>query len=297
VELFSLICFADLAETSSFTESSNRLHLSQSAFSKRISALEREVGAALFLRESRGVSLTPSGRAMLENAVNIRKELYRMEGELRQYRKSSERALSVHTHSLLTPYGLSVMLMRFERRHPEFSIVIREFESTSAIDACKKDMSAVGIIFSDSKNLPNGFKSIPLIHDELVVVADAGHPLSKFASVPLLELGLSQLQLLPRVFEPILFDFIVTQCQKAGFTPRYRSPGLWFDSMQDMLLGSGEIGVLPRKVAMHNRPSGLALIPISGASKITISFIVHEENHLAAARALTQFAVSTRAEL
>lgn len=61
--------FLDLAETLSFTKSSRNLNVSQSALSRHISELEREVGTELFARSTTSVSLTPAGRVFYERAV------------------------------------------------------------------------------------------------------------------------------------------------------------------------------------------------------------------------------------
>lgn len=61
--------FLDLAETLSFTKSSRNLNVSQSALSRHIAELEREVGAELLSRSTTSVSLTPAGRVFYERAV------------------------------------------------------------------------------------------------------------------------------------------------------------------------------------------------------------------------------------
>lgn len=61
--------FLDLAETLSFTKSSLNLNISQSALSRHISELEREVGAELFARSTTSVRLTPTGRVFYERAI------------------------------------------------------------------------------------------------------------------------------------------------------------------------------------------------------------------------------------
>jgi DNA-binding transcriptional LysR family regulator len=53
--------FHAVAITSNLSVAAREFGLSQPAFSRRISAFERELGIKLFRRESRGVSLTPEG--------------------------------------------------------------------------------------------------------------------------------------------------------------------------------------------------------------------------------------------
>lgn len=63
--------FIDLAQTLNFTETANRLHVSQPTLSKHMVALERELGASLFERAPSKVSLTEEGFYFLGTASNI----------------------------------------------------------------------------------------------------------------------------------------------------------------------------------------------------------------------------------
>ena len=63
MDLANLNAFIAIAETGSFSEAGERLHLTQPAVSKRIAALEQQLGARLFDRLGREIGLTQAGRA------------------------------------------------------------------------------------------------------------------------------------------------------------------------------------------------------------------------------------------
>jgi DNA-binding transcriptional LysR family regulator len=63
--------FVTIAECGSFTAASRRMWISQPPLTRRIHALEDELGGALFVREARGVRLTPAGEAFLPHARAI----------------------------------------------------------------------------------------------------------------------------------------------------------------------------------------------------------------------------------
>ncbi len=63
--------FICLADTRSFSRSATERHASQSAFSRRIQALESWLGAELVDRSSTPLSLTPAGHVFRRLAVNI----------------------------------------------------------------------------------------------------------------------------------------------------------------------------------------------------------------------------------
>lgn len=71
MDLANLNAFIAIAETGSFSEAGERLHLTQPAVSKRIAGLEQQLGVRLFDRLGREIGLTQAGRALLPRAYQI----------------------------------------------------------------------------------------------------------------------------------------------------------------------------------------------------------------------------------
>lgn len=63
--------FVAVAEDLHFTRAAERLFVSQPALSKQVRALERQLGAPLFVRDRQGVALTPAGTALLPYARRV----------------------------------------------------------------------------------------------------------------------------------------------------------------------------------------------------------------------------------
>ncbi|EPR41669.1 transcriptional regulator, LysR family [Desulfovibrio sp. X2] len=68
MELYQLRSFLAVADEGGLARAADRLHLSQSALSTQIRALEEEFGVPLFARTPRGMLLTAQGRALLPRA-------------------------------------------------------------------------------------------------------------------------------------------------------------------------------------------------------------------------------------
>ncbi len=71
--------FQAAAEAGSFTHAGDTLHMSQSAVSRQVSSLEKDLGVALFHRHARGLVLTEQGELLFRTASDILNKLHTTE--------------------------------------------------------------------------------------------------------------------------------------------------------------------------------------------------------------------------
>lgn len=71
MSLAQIVSFVTVAETRSVSGASARLRVAQPALSRQIKNLEDELGATLFARTPKGMSLLPEGEVFLEHARRI----------------------------------------------------------------------------------------------------------------------------------------------------------------------------------------------------------------------------------
>ncbi len=71
LQISDLELFLNVAEYGSLTKAGEKMFMSQSWVSKRISLMESELGLMLFLRNKRGVTLTPAGRVLMQKLQGV----------------------------------------------------------------------------------------------------------------------------------------------------------------------------------------------------------------------------------
>ena len=71
-----------LSECRNITKASEQLYITQSALSKRIRAIERELGIELLIRSHQGIRFTPAGEAVLAHSGRAANEMEMMRRDL-----------------------------------------------------------------------------------------------------------------------------------------------------------------------------------------------------------------------
>ncbi|MFO1217197.1 MAG: LysR family transcriptional regulator [Burkholderiaceae bacterium] len=134
-KLRALGYFVTCAEEGSFAGAARRLELSVPAVQKLVSALERQLGAVLFERNVRGLTLTTSGQNYLEACRPLLAELAAIDDALRRSAQRPTGTLAIAAHSQLAQHLLMPALPEFHARFPDIQIDVRVIHRLSDADA------------------------------------------------------------------------------------------------------------------------------------------------------------------
>jgi DNA-binding transcriptional LysR family regulator len=122
IGLAALRGFEAAARLLSFTAAAAELNLTQSSISRQISALERQVGKALFVRRTRALALTAAG-VQLQRVV--RQALAAIDQSVDEIRGAgSARRMTLTTYASFASLWLVPRLAAFQRSHPDIEIRI-----------------------------------------------------------------------------------------------------------------------------------------------------------------------------
>jgi len=173
VDLRRLEVFAAVVHRRSFTRAAEDLHMSQSAVSQQIAALEAEFGAQLLDRSRRRVGLTPAGAALEEWATRLLADGASARRAVAAAQGRMTGALRIAASLTVATYLLPQPLAELIRAHPEVRIFVR-VENTRHVSAALYDGHVdVGLIEGEVEI--DGLVVESLRGDELVVIAPAGH--------------------------------------------------------------------------------------------------------------------------
>jgi DNA-binding transcriptional LysR family regulator len=114
--------FFTVAEAGSFTKAGDTLGLSQSAVSRQIGALERELKSPLFHRHTRGLILTEQGEMLFQAAREMTQRLERTRAQLSETRERPSGDLKVTATRGLGGHWLAPRLGEFMDQYPEIRV-------------------------------------------------------------------------------------------------------------------------------------------------------------------------------
>lgn len=165
---FRLKVFQAVAKNLSFTKASQELFVSQPAITKHVQELEAAYRTRLFDRQGSRISLTESGKLLLEHCERILEEYKRLEYEMHLLHNEYTGELRLGASTTIAQYVLPAMLGGFIGKFPKVSLSLmngnsREIEA--ALQEHRIDLGLVEGVF----RLPN-LKYTTFLEDELVAV-------------------------------------------------------------------------------------------------------------------------------
>ncbi|MCL6613266.1 MAG: LysR family transcriptional regulator [Firmicutes bacterium] len=175
MELHQLRIFIQVIENAGFTRAAAALHLTQPAVSQQIRALEEELGLELVRRVGRTVRPTKAGEILLEHARTILAVAEGGKAALAEFRAERRGRLVLGAGNTTITFRLPPLLREYRRREPSVEVVVRAGNSNELLALLEEDRLDVALVTSPIEG--RAFHTIPLFHDEIVLILPADHPL------------------------------------------------------------------------------------------------------------------------
>jgi DNA-binding transcriptional LysR family regulator len=269
-ELKDLHCFAAVANTGTLSRAAREVHVAQPALSRRIRALERELGVDLLTRHAKGVTLTPAGTAFAQGSRQLLQDvaasLQRVQATAMGHRG---RVLLAATRGAVARGFPTDLQESLHADYPDITIVVQDFEQPGPAEAVADGRADLGV--GAEAALPPDIQAQPLWIETLDrVIVPWHHPLALRDAVSLEELGV-----LPFVFargntSPAARDRVAQALRRAGL----RSPliALEGDLTAPHLAVAAERGwTLISRSRAQAPPDGTVVLNIEG---LTVSVAV-----------------------
>jgi DNA-binding transcriptional LysR family regulator len=221
-DLEDLAVFCEVVRRGSFTGAAAARHYTQSGVSRRVAALERASGGALFVRQARGVRLTPAGVALHRHAEAVLARLDAAADEVAALRRGAGGRVRLGCFATASA-GLVPAAVRAQRdRSPHVEVTVREGLTPALVDGVRSGALDLAVVsdYPTGTLDASGLRLVPLGEDPLLVALSRDHPLA--GGPPREPLALAALAGERWVEAGRHGDdtMLVAACRRAGFTPR-----------------------------------------------------------------------------
>ncbi len=197
MDLKQMRYFLAVAEERNFTRAAERLHIAQPPLTRQIQALEDDVGAALFVRTSKGVALTEAGQALLAEVPNLLALAQRAKERAVLASEGQSGRLDIGIFGSAVLDLIPRILARFHADRPEVKIVLHNLTKHEQIAALRERRISVG--FNRLVPPEDDLVVEEVLRESMVVALPARHALAKQAEVSIPDLSDSPLILYPRL--------------------------------------------------------------------------------------------------
>lgn len=189
MELRHLRHFVALAEERSFTQAAARELIVQSGLSTSIRALEKDVGALLFVRGTRPVRLTAEGAALLpaaRHALDAADAAQQAVQDVHGVLAGQLRIGALQTSGHSMPF--SSWVAEFALAHPRVDVSVQQLPALQMLDLVADGRLDCALVSLVSARAP-GVEVVPLLAEPVELVVAQDHRLAGASSVPLAELA------------------------------------------------------------------------------------------------------------
>ncbi|MET9608247.1 LysR substrate-binding domain-containing protein [Streptomyces sp. NPDC006512] len=242
--------FVAVAEELHFGRAATRLHMSQPPLSRAIKRLEADAGALLFTRSPTGVTLTPVGAVLLDEARALLDHADRV-----RVRVSAAAGAATITVGILgdgTDPGVSRLAAAYRRTHPGIDIRIRDTDLTDP--TCGLRTGLVDVALTRAPFNETGLTVRALRTDPVGAVLRADDPLARCDRLRLADLSDRRWFQFPQGADPIW------QSYWNGGRPREGPVVRAVQECLQAVLWNGTVGLAPLG---HDLPAELAVVPLT----------------------------------
>ncbi|ULH15084.1 LysR family transcriptional regulator [Deinococcus sp. KNUC1210] len=257
------------------TRAAERLGIQQPPLSQQIRDLEREVGAALFHRTTRGVELTEAGRAFRKGIEGIPMLVERAVRETQHAARGETGTLRVgFTGAAGIDPAVQQMIRRFRRQFPQVRLTLTEKNTTNLIEDLREHVLDAAFVRATPEH-GQEFQVTEVASSRLVAVLPEDHPAVGYDELQVGQLKDDPFILTPRSVGPTLYDTVISVCREAGFEPIAGQTAPQMMSVVSLVAAGLGVSLVPAAMR-HLHLQGCTYRDLQGGGpRIVLSLVSH----------------------
>ncbi|MGR9051640.1 MAG: LysR family transcriptional regulator [Gammaproteobacteria bacterium] len=277
--------FVAVAETLHFGRAAEQLHMTQPPLSQSIMALEKELGAPLFIRTKRSVALTPFGTQWLVHVRSALQSVRDLPDIARRLIDGSAGQLDLSFVSTADYSILPTLVKNYRQRYPDVELVLTEATGDVQINALQQGKGDVGIIISPpNANVPDGLSYRSLLTEPLIAavpetwiaenrlrISDGKLQRSSVTRQPLI--------VFPRHLAPAFYDLVMSYYTLAVRHPEVVQQAIQMQTIISLVAAGLGMALVPSSLRRLAR-SGVRYVELQEHSPLLETGLVWREKNM-----------------
>lgn len=269
MELRQIEAFLAVAEELHFGRAAERLRMAQSPLSQTIRKLEKDLGAPLFERNTRSVTLTTAGHSLLPHARKILEEVDLARRSIQAESGTVYGKLAIGFSGALNHTTLPALTRALRQHYPQLDVSLHggllTQEALQQLIHGALDLAFIGLPI-DAPTLATR----RIATERLGATVPADHRLAGRESVEVAELAGDPFVTMPAAQGSTLREVTFAACAAAGFRPRISQEVA--DPYTALSLVAGGIGISLMPESIEGiMPAGTVFLPLSGDEVLLFS--------------------------
>ena len=267
VELRHLEAFQVLADELNFTRAAGRLHITQQALSTQLRQLEHRVGAPLFERTTRSVTLTDAGRTLRAHVPGILAAVSQAITETRETVGGQRGTLTV---GLAGVAGLDLtprILRDFASARPHVTLNVRNIDFSDPSAGLHSGATDVALLWLP---VPADLEVVPLVEEPRMAVLATDHPLVAQEQLSAEELAREPFVWIEHM-DPSVRDFWTLAAYRDGRPAVIGSTISGFEDLFAAVRSGRAVSASPASVVRSLPWSDLVVRPVTGLAPATLA--------------------------
>ncbi len=293
LETRQLRIFLAVAETLHFGRAAKKLGMAQPNLSQQIARLESLVGYPLFLRNAKGVRLSPAGEFLKQKAGVLMANLHGTLETTRRLGSGSEGSLVVGFCGSVMLTSVAGVIGGFRSAYPEVRLELRELHVNEQVQLLQNGM--LDIAFLRDAGDPAELTIVPLIQEPYVAVLSEHHPLAARKKLNPELLRHESFILFSPDMAKVAYDRTVALCQAHGFLPDVQREAAQWTSLATLIGAGLGVSIAPACVEKVLVP-GVRCIPLASRYRTSVEIALREDSGNPSVNKLLQYAKSFRVE-
>lgn len=273
LEDHKLKVFCTVAETKSFSKTSEIIHLTQPAVSLQIQALEELYETKLFDRSSTTINLTPAGEILYKYSKDILALYTELSKEIGKITGLIKGSITIGASTTIGNYILPALILDFKKNHPKIKINVFIKNTQKILELMNSGIIDMGLVEGDIAR--QKIKVEPFISDELALIVPTAHAWAKKKMISVLDL----------IKEPFIIreegsgtrQMIEKYLAGHGITPSDLSIALVFgstESIKEAVEGGSGVSIVSRWAAKKEIKYGTLKLLTFKEEKMTRHFSI-----------------------